>query len=253
MAGKNRKLWILLLVLASAIAGALAHWSIFPPPLAPPPEIRTEIVEKMVPVEVVKEIEVLTPGPERVVERIIVKTEEIPVDREVIRTVFRDVCDEGPPLECNDGLPAFRGLADADLTKFEGTVDGKLRRGYVGPIWCSFSTDCGESYTEIFRGEIDKTESVIQSTDEPGTLDERLSKFRWEVRLGLNTAPGVDLGATFYGRRRIGAWGQVSYHLDPFSGAEFRGFDPFSGSVFQKFSEDKLRLAAGFALSIGRR
>ena len=223
-----------ILMIAGFCVWAGYQWGHKPPA---PPEIRTEIVERMVPVEVVKEIPVEVPGPERVVEKILWRTREVRVPGETVEVIRQ--------IPIHEPITA-RVLVDA--TKYEGTVDGRLTRGGVGEARCEVRGE-SVSWSTLVAEPFDLTLSDSMSTDEPGTLEERLASWRAEVRLGVTTAPGVDVGLSWHRRSRFGWWASLRYDLDPTTSTTFDS----SAEQFLTDAADRYELAGGIALTLGRR
>ena len=191
----------------------------------------------MVPVEVVKEIEVEVPGPERVVERIVWRTREVEVPGPV-----REIIQQIP---YNEPITA-RILIDAE--KYEGTVNGNLVRGWDGIADCQVRSESIDWHT-VIREPFDKTLSFTESTDEAGTLEERLASWRFTTRLGITSDSDIRLGGTWQRRGRFGFWGDIDYALNPDSTVTFVP----SQETYFDVTEDRFRFAGGIAFSIGRR
>ena len=200
-----KKTLILIILLAVVLGAAFAAGRFTTPVKVETVEIPGEIVEVMVPVTVTETIE--TPGPERIVERIVWKTKVVPVEKEVIR----NICPGGDPEEDYEPEAFVAVMAD----KFHGLVDDELRQGWVGSAECQVRRHSGAVWATLASAPIDLTESVAQSTVDPRDVD-RVLRGRLEIRAGLTSRPGATMGASWYRvGRRWGLWAQVDYDLDP--------------------------------------
>ena len=233
---KIRTVFILILLLLLVGFGVWAgyQWGYEPPP---PPEIRTEIVDRMVEVEVVKRIEVEVPGPERVIERVVWRTRDVEVPGETIELI-RQI----PVAE------RVFGRIVIDAEKYEGTVDGRLTRGWIGTADCQVRSDSVDWYSVVAEP-FDRTLSFSESTDEPGTPEERATPWRVEGRFGLTTAPGLEGGLSWYRRGRLGWFASVRYDLDPATYSEFVS----QYETFETIEADRWQIGAGVAFAIGRK
>ena len=179
--------------LGAIAAGALV-WFLRPPIEIPAEPLPPEIRERIVPVEVVKEI----PGPVQVVERVRVVTETVEVPVETIREVERvvEVAAETGELQARVGL-------DADKWSGSDAV------GWFGEAWCRIRSGDDQPWLEIARAPFSVEESVAVTEAPARPAPSRAL----EVRLGLAVSgdqTGWSAGVTAYRSGRFGWWGQFA-------------------------------------------
>ena len=80
-------------------------------------------------------------------------------------------------------------------------------------------------------------------------VEERLARWRMEIRLGLNTEGGLEAGASWYGKRRFGLWAQTGCG-DQLTRTIFDNGDTMSSASSVASS---CRFAGGLAVSLGRK
>ncbi len=217
--------WLVLLILLAISAGSIwASRALFPPEPEIIPPLPPEIVERIVEVEVVKEI----PGPVQVVEKIkvVTETKEVPVD--VVRTVRELVEVAGPD-------PDIDAQIVGELNKWQGynTETRELTIGWTGDLKCQISVN-ESPWVELATLPLDRSHTV--ALQEPIEVE----RYPREAYLfaGLTSGPGWTVGGGFYGKgKRIGYWVQAS---EDFS-EDALVFDDFSS----RFSS--MRVAGGVA------
>lgn len=236
------KVVAVLLVLIGGLAFA-AGWRSRPTP----GPIYVDLPPKTITLEVVKEIEV--PGPERVVERVRWKTERVEVPVEVVQIVRELVREDRSIL----------GDVQVNAAKYEGInpETGKLAQGWAGEAICSIAPvmDDGEPgpWLEIVSQPFDYQTSTAVSVVPPTAHVPYWEKHprRTELRLGATTAPGVAVGLSRYGKRRLGWFAEATVDFQP---EEFTTYQS-TGEIdlFTRERAESVRVAAGLAFSFGRR
>ena len=177
----------LLLILLLMSGGAVISRIAFPPAPVQLPPLPAEVVE----VEVVTEIPIMVPGPERVVERVRWRTKEVAVEIpiEVIKEVIREVEVDGPP-------PTARVRVEAD--KFEGVnAEGKLVHGWKG--WADCDINLGEDWINLVHQPLDLSTSTVVSTIAPVLAKPPMNR----IDLGIGATTDGLLFTTGYHRRLL--------------------------------------------------
>lgn len=240
--------WKVVAVLILAFGGLAfaAGWRSKPTPPKPLPPLP---VEKLVPVEIIKEIKV--PGPERVVERVRWKTKTVQVPVETTKTITKIVCDQENPDR------QLLGDIQIDAQKYEGEADGKLVQGWAGTATCSVAEMLADGATgplltlfeEPFDLHSSRAESIVPVAAHLPEWERR--PHRTEIRLGLTTAPGATLGVSRYGKRRLGWFVTASVDWSPEEWTAYQ--ETQDGAYLARQTAQSARVGAGLAFSFGRR
>ena len=210
---KIRATWFAL----GMVAAALLAWGLHsvvgrsvPPPLPP------EIVEVMVPVETVREIEVS--GPERVVERVMWRTEPGDVDPATVRELAAELAGDCPPEAPRSPVtpPTMQARVDVEADQYEGAgADGRLVRGWVGTAACSVRFGEGLIWRELAREPFDLSASTAE-TVRPVWPDCGPRRGSLETAMGVTSAPGLRAELRlFHPGRRWGYWASADYAFSP--------------------------------------
>ncbi len=259
------KRWVLYVILASMITTyVLGRMTSKPGPPLPvmPPGILIDHQVKEIPVEnplnnemagqlqrTVAQLERLAlekAGLLKIVERLKLKAVAVIKTEPEIEEIA-DVLDKAVDLG------SLFALATADVQKFEGLHEGKLRWGFEGFLGCDIRASEEDDWTRIMYSPIKLEASTAITTQAPV-----IPKKRWtaDLRLGIVTTPGFELGLSIHKRSRIGWYAGFQYDIDPDSFTtlvERLVDDEYSVLDSLTFEADKLRGSFGLSVRVGRR
>jgi len=250
---RTRLLWAaigaaLALTALTAVA-AIRSWLYAPPP---PQVVPPDVVERLVPVETVREI----PGP--VVERVRWRTREVPVGDDVVAELARALCTSGPSSEVEkEAVPApapqLAARVEISAERWDGVdAAGAPVAGWTGEAACLVRAGGGPEL-ELARAPIDLEAS--SAIAEHRAAAEPLAR-RVETALGITSHAALRAELRAYGRgRRWGWWVAADWDPSPAETwregpVEYSGDVPIATGGWREL--DGWTLAAGVARRWGR-
>lgn len=208
-------------------------------------QLPPEIIERAVPVEVIKEI----PGPATVVERIKWKTQEVPVERPVIHEI-------ATVIEKAAEVGTLFAEIEVEADKHVGRDGDKIFAGWVGSATCRARAAQGDPWTSIVTSPFEQSVSQSLSELAPELFLPRTLPRTVEAALKVTSETAVRGELRWYREKK--RWGfavEADYRLNPdeFSEDQFTsvgdGYYQPAGSVSD--IQDRWVLAVGVARRFG--